>query len=225
MLLAGCGEAKYEYVSNVDEQTYYKVPKGYTEVTEEVDELDNFYLSLNVDSATALILRNQRWSKVYDASVAPSSTHLITPRRTPQPVIYSVVQHLLPRMQAIVSYNYMRDYLWPPVTEGARKTYEDGWKEAIETGAVPPGQKPYFSNFEALDDQLLAPSDGIHGLRTIFNYEVADGSVNTFDLTIYTNNDSSVLYALLIRCEFKCYLARKAEFDDIATSFTVRSKA
>jgi len=48
---------------------------------------------------------------------------------------------------------------------------------------------------------------------------------DTFDLSAYTNNDASIIYALMIRCELQCYRDRVAEINDIATSFTVRSKA
>jgi hypothetical protein len=223
-LLAGCGEARYDYISNVDEQTYFKLPKGYTQVTEGVGQLDEIYLGTNPESFKALLLRESRWSRVFDASAVPSANHLVTARRTPQPVIYAVVQHLLPEMRDKVSYDYMRDYLWPPVTLASRLAYQERWQQAIATGLVRQGPAPW-SGYELLHEQMLTPSEGFRGLRVRYNYEVEDLSVNTFDLTIYTNNDSTVLYALMIRCDFRCYRARIAEFDEIATSFTVRSKA
>ena len=51
------------------------------------------------------------------------------------------------------------------------------------------------------------------------------GEMHTFDQTAYANQDSSVLYFLLIRCTASCYRERAVELDNIASSFTVRSKA
>jgi hypothetical protein len=48
---------------------------------------------------------------------------------------------------------------------------------------------------------------------------------HTFDQTVLTNEDSSILYFLLIRCTAVCYRQRSVEFDNIASSFTVRSAA
>jgi hypothetical protein len=48
--------------------------------------------------------------------------------------------------------------------------------------------------------------------------------MHTFDQTAYANQDSSVLYLMLIRCTARCYRDRAVELDTIATSFTVRSQ-
>jgi hypothetical protein len=220
-LIAGCGEAKFQYVSNVDEQTYYKVPTGFTEVTEGVDDIVNAYLGLEPESELARQYRAVRWSKVFDASPSPDAGHVTSSRRTVYPVIHSLVQHVMPEVQGIISLDLMRDLIAPPVTKPRRDAAEKEYADAVQGGYPFP---PPFTNFELLYDEVLTPVEGIHGVRTIYNYKLADGSVNTFDRTTLTNNDSTVLYVLLIRCDAECYHSRLAEFNDIATSFTVRSK-
>lgn len=222
---AGCGKAKYSYVTNADEQTYYKVPSSYVEVTEDKGLLDDFYfrfIGVDPDSELANLYRSARWSKFFDASATPSVGHMVSERATRSPVIYSIVQHVPTELQAALSFDFLRDFLWPPVTERRRAAYMDVLQEDLQTGMerVPP-----LGGFELLSEAVLTPSEGLHGVRVIYNWKVADGSVNTFDLSAYTNNDATIVYALMIRCELQCYHARAAEINDIATSFTVRSKA
>src|SRR4051812_36430415 len=83
---AGCGKAKYEYVTNADEQTYYKVPSSYVEVTEDKGLLDDFYfrfIGVDPDSELANLYRSARWSKVFDASPIPSVGHMVATVGTP----------------------------------------------------------------------------------------------------------------------------------------------
>ena len=57
------------------------------------------------------------------------------------------------------------------------------------------------AGFELLQDEVLTPADGHPrrpGRLQLPSY--ASGVVHTFDLTAYANNDSSILYLLLIRC-------------------------
>jgi hypothetical protein len=57
----------------------------------------------------------------------------------------------------------------------------------------------------------------------IYDYELANGVLHTFDQTALVNNDGSKIYLLIIRCSTSCYRERSSELDAIAKSFTVRS--
>ena len=78
---------------------------------------------------------------------------------------------------------------------------------------------------ELVHSEVLTPSDGLHGVRVIFDYELTNGVLHTFDQTALVNNAGTMLYLLIIRCSTSCYRDRIDELNTIATSFTVRSDA
>ena len=81
--------------------------------------------------------------------------------------------------------------------------------------------------FELLDDEIITRDGGLHGVRVDYNYlfqTQITQATHTFDMTALTNADSSVLYMFIIRCTADCYRKRAAEFNTVATSFTVGSK-
>ena len=57
----------------------------------------------------------------------------------------------------------------------------------------------------------------------VYDYELGDDVLHTFDQTALVNNDGSKVYLLIIRCSTTCYRERSSELDTIAKSFTVRS--
>jgi hypothetical protein len=120
------------------------------------------------------------------------------------------VLHMPESLRGPVSLDFLRN-IFLPVTESVRAAYD----QAGDSG---------LSGFELLQDEVLAPADGIHGVRVVYNYRLPSGVVHTIDLTAHANNDSSVIYLLLIRCTATCYTERAAELNEIATSFTVRSQ-
>jgi hypothetical protein len=209
--VTGCGKGEFTYVANSGDKTYFKVPSAWAQV--DATDVDNVFLGVNSQSQQAQVLRQRSWSTGYDASSEPNAGHMISIYPTEEPVVYSLVLHLMPSMQDVVSFDYLRDVLFPhlPVTKRARE-------QAAAAGLG-------LEGFELLHDAVLTPSDGIRGVRVIYNYELSASTVHTFDLTAYTNHDSSVLYLLLIRCTARCYRERSAELGDIATSFTVRNQA
>jgi hypothetical protein len=208
---SGCGKGEFTYVTNSDDKTYFKVPSAWVQV--DTTDVDNVFLGGNPQSQRAQVLKQRRWSTGYDASSRPTAGHMVSAYPTEEPVVYSLVLHLVPEMQDAVSYDYLRDVFFPhlPVTERARE-------QAAVAGFG-------LDGFELLHDAVVTPSDGIRGVRVIYNYELGGSMVHTFDLTAYTNHDSSVVYLLLIRCTARCYRERSAELGDIATSFTVRNQA
>jgi hypothetical protein len=210
-LLTGCGKGEFTYVADSDDKTYFKVPSAWAQV--DATDIDNVFLGVNPDSEQAQVLRQRSWSTGYDASSTPAAGHMISGYPTEEPVVYSLVLRLMPAMQDAVSYDYLRDVFFPhlPVTKRARE-------QAAAAGLG-------LNGFELLRDAVVTPSDGVRGVRVIYNYELGGSMVHTFDMTAYTNHDSSILYLLLIRCTARCYRERSAELGDIATSFTVRSKA
>jgi hypothetical protein len=207
-LTAGCGQPEFKYVSNNDEKTYFKVPNSWHEINGK-EITDGFSGDVDPDSLTAAAQRQLWWSVAYDADAEPSPDHMTTILTSSQPVLYATIRHQLPMQQDAVSFDSMRD-MFVPVSEGQRQL-------AAQAGVS-------LEGFELLHDEVLNGPDGVHVVRVVFNYQFPTGVLHTFDQTAYANQDSSVLYFLLIRCTAKCYRDRVDELDAIAKSFTVRSK-
>jgi len=206
-MLTGCGKPEFTYVANKDEQTYFKVPSNWHLVDQK--PVDDFIGGVNPDSQAAQNAKSKYWSVAYDASDEPTANHMLSNFPTTEPVIYSMIYHVPQALQGSVSMDFLRDFVFP-VTESRRSYLEQ------QGGGLP--------GFELLDDEVLTPDKGIHGIRVVYNYELGLETVHTFDFTAYVNNDATVVYLLLIRCTARCYRDRAEQLDSIATSFTVRSK-
>jgi hypothetical protein len=204
--LSGCGKAEFTYVANKQEKTYFKVPSNWHLVDQK--PVDDFIGGVNPDSQAAQNAKSMYWSVAYDASDQPTANHMLSGFPTADPVIYSMIYHVPQALQGSVSLDFLRDFVFP-VTQSRRSYVEQ------QGGGLP--------GFELLDDEVLTPAQGIHGIRVVYNYELGLETMHTFDFTALTNNDSTIVYLLLIRCTARCYRDRAAELDAIATSFTVRS--
>lgn len=207
-LLAGagaCGTPEFTYVKNSQEKTYFKVPHGWREIATE--SLDHDITGVNPDSAAATAVKQLWWSVAYDAAEDPTPDHLLTTGVTDEPIVYARVATLTESQQNMVSLDALRNVLLP-VTDEAREA----------AAATMP-----LSGFELLRDEVIEPENGLHGVRVVFDYELAFGVLHTFDQTVLVNNDGSKLYLMIIRCTSSCYRERSGELDTIATSFTVRS--
>jgi hypothetical protein len=214
VLVTACGKGQYTYVANQDDKAYFKVPSAWRQV--DPGPLDQLFMGRFLgdaapDSAVAQSFHRLIWSAAFDAAEDPTAEHLITAYPSDQPVTYSLIVHLPEPYQGVISFNVLRD-LFLPVTEQDRAQAEQN-----SNGGSLPG-------FELLDDQTLTPGHGVRGVRVIYNYQFP-GGINTYDLTSLTNDDNSVLYLLLMGCSTNCYRHNAVEFDNIATSFTVRSAA
>ncbi|WP_432827019.1 hypothetical protein [Dactylosporangium sp. CA-092794] len=169
--------------------------------------MDDVLSGTNPDSVAADVRQQLWWSVAYDASADPSPEHLLTGAITDEPIVYVRIAKLTENQQNVVSLDALRD-LFLPVTDGARQA---------TAGAVG------LTGFELVHDEVLTPSSGLHGVRVVYDYELANGVLHTFDQTALVNNDGSKLYLLIIRCSTSCYRERAGELDAIAKSFTVRS--
>jgi len=212
LTLGGCGEVPYTYVSNSEDKTFFKVPSGWSEA--DVKPVDDYFawslFNVEPDSATRGQVDQIMWSAVYDSDEDPTGHHMVTSYPTSAPVAYSFVLHMPEPLRGPVSLDYLRN-IFLPVTESVRAAYD----QAGDSG---------LTGFELLKDEVLTPADGIRGVRVVYNYRLSSGVVHTLDLTAHANNDSSVIYLLLIRCTAACYQERADELNEIATSFTVRSQ-
>ncbi|MBW6435386.1 hypothetical protein KZ829_16740 [Actinoplanes hulinensis] len=204
-LFAGCGASEFTYVKNSGERTYFKVPHEWHEVG--TKSLDDALTGLNSDSAAAGLRQRLWWSVAYDASAYPSAEHLMTAGVTTEPILYARVAQTTEAQRDTISLDILRNFFLP-VTQEARDSV---------------AQTTSLTGFELLQDEVITPDNGLHGVHVVYNYDLGLGVLHTFDQTALVNNDGSKIYLLLIRCTTSCYAERSGELDTIATSFTVRS--
>ena len=207
-ILAGtgaCGAPEFTYVKNSGQKTYFKVPHQWHQIG--TDTLDDVLSGTNPDSAAKDVRQQLWWSVAYDAADEPNAAHLLTDLVTDEPIVYARVSQLTENQRNVVSLDLLRN-IFLPVTADARQA----------AAATLP-----LTGFELVHDEVLTPSSGLHGVRVIYDYELADGVLHTFDQTALVNNDGSKVYLLIIRCSTTCYRERSSELDTIAKSFTVRS--
>jgi hypothetical protein len=204
-VLTGCGAPEFTYVKNSGEKTYFKVPHEWHQIG--TDNLDETLGGTSPESASSQVRKQLWWSVAYDAAPDPDSDHLLTSGVTTAPIVYARVAQLTEAQQNSISLDMLRNSFLP-VTEDAREA---------AAASVP------LDGFELLEDDVLTPENGLHGVHVVYDYELSAGVVHTFDQTALVNNDGSKLYLLIIRCSASCYRDRSAELGEIATSFTVRS--
>jgi hypothetical protein len=208
LLLSGCAGPEYTYVRDADGGTYFKVPSAWKKVDQKALEGQLFG---DPESATAQVQKQLTWSVAYDAQAQPSADHLLVGAggADDQPFVMAKVQTLTEPQRNQVSLDSMRNAIGLPVA------VPDDTRKQMESAAEYP-----FKNFELLDDQVLPTQDGVRGVRSVFNFRLANG-VQTFDETSYLSADGSRISTLLIRCSAACYRQRSGEIDQIAQSFKV----
>ncbi|ETK32548.1 hypothetical protein [Microbispora sp. ATCC PTA-5024] len=210
LVLSGCAGPQYTYVRDDDGETYFKVPAAWREIDRKT--LDSKLFG-DPDSATAQAQKQSNWIVAFDAHAQPSVDHLLSgPSGTEdQPFVFAKVHKLSESEQNQVSLNVLRNSIGLPVA------MSDTDRQQLEENPENP-----FKNFELLADQVLPAQEGVRGVRSVFNFQLLDGPVQTFDETAYLSADGTQISTLLIRCSATCYRQRATEIDNIAQSFKVK---
>lgn len=196
LAVAGCAAPQFTYVTNSSQHTYFKVPSGWREISAGA-------LAAAVNSAP----QSGVWTVGYDGSTEPEANHVLGAENQ-QPFAYSVVAAVNQTTTNALSYNNLRDFFLP-VTATARAS-------AAQSGFP-------LTKFQLLSDSMLELTQGVHGVRVVYDYSYPDGSVNTFDQVALTNADDTEVYLLLVHCLASCYSKHHSEIDTVMKSFTVRS--
>ncbi|MGH3275260.1 MAG: hypothetical protein ACRDNZ_13175 [Streptosporangiaceae bacterium] len=196
MALAGCSAPPYTYVANTTAHAYFKVPRGWTQIS----------TAALVKAATGGA-GGGAWTVGFDASRSPSAQHVL--RSVPgQPFAYATVGPLSPAGTDMLSYDALRDLILP-VTDAARQN-------AAQQGFP-------LTGFKLLSSRDLMLGQGIHGVAEAYDYTYPGQQVVTFDQVALTNADDTEVYLLLVHCTARCYSDHKAQISTVMNSFTVRS--
>jgi hypothetical protein len=199
--LAGCAAPAYTYAADTNDHAYFKVPSGWQQVdSRSLADAQEVLLS---HSAAGPLGGKFAWSRAYAAAVDPPPNVLLSGSQSP--VVYASVQNVSDSLRAQLSFDYMRDMLFP-VTSADRQ-------EAAAAGDKLTGFSLAYSN-------TITTSDGVRGINELFEYDI-NGLPDAFDQTVLTNAATTKLYLLLVQCYQSCFLSHEAQIRQVVDSFTV----
>jgi len=192
--LSGCAAPQFTYVANSGASTYFKVPYGWHKISP--SSLANELKSATGSSG------GSAWTVAYEAGGKPSAGDFLSFGAS-QPFVFAEVGQLNSTASNELSYDTLRD-IFMPVTSTARQNAQG------------------LTGFSQIRDQVLALSQGVHGVRETFDYSYL-GISDTFDEIALTNADQTVVYLLVLHCTTSCYSNDQTEINDVMSSFTIRS--
>ncbi len=199
--ISACGAPQFTYISNTTANTYFKVPSGW-------HKLDDAVLASVMHGGASTTQPAGVWSIAYDASPARHAAHVFG-GQTPAPFTFAFVEKLTVTQSRAVSDNALRD-MYLPVTATTRQT------------AALSGFR--LTHFHLLRDSMLAPGQGVHGVRVVYDYTFPSGSTDTFDQIALTNAQNTEVYLLVTHCLASCYQQNLRQIETVMASFTVRSR-
>ena len=201
-LLAGCGAPSYTYAADNADKAYFKVPYSWQQVSaSKVAEVQSDFLS---NSAAGEAGGSLTWSRAYTATAKPALTSLLTGSQTP--VVYASVQTIRDSLRASLSFDYMRDLLFPVTSEAREEATAEGER---------------LSGFNLVFSNEITEAGGVRGINELFEYDI-NGQPDAFDQTVYTNSETTKLYLLLVQCYQACFASHSAQIKAVVSSFTVR---
>ncbi|MBO0775843.1 MAG: hypothetical protein J2P34_05970 [Actinobacteria bacterium] len=199
-LAAGCAAPRFTYIADTSASTYFKVPYGWQKV-------DDSALFTALNGGRSASAPSGLWSVGYDAAAVPDAKHVLSPAVT-HPFVLGLVVPLSASARASLTDERLADFFLP-VTPAARQS------AALQGFPL--------TGFRLLRDNLVTASQGIHGVKVIFDYRYPDHHVDTFGQVALTNPGKSEVYVLLVHCTATCYSQHLSQINTVMSSFTVRS--
>jgi hypothetical protein len=196
--LTACGAPAYTYVADSTDSAYYKVPTSWHSISQ-----SSLSAELTAEGGSA----DGAWITAFDDAGSPTAGHFLA-FNVSQPFVFAEVGQLSSDASNALSYNGLRDFLFP-VSEAGRE-------EAEESGDFP------LTNFTQLRDETITASFGVHGVRETFEYTYG-GVADTFDEVVLTNADQTTVYFLIVHCTETCYSQNESDINTVMSSFTVGS--
>ena len=201
-LIAGCGAPSFKYAADSADHAYFKVPASWQQVSP--DKLAAVQGALLNNSAAGPAGGSFIWSRAYSGAQKPALSTLLVGSNTP--AVYASVQSLKDALRSALSFDEMRDLLFP-VTSQARQA------------AAAAGEN--LTGFSLVQSTVISLPGGIHGINELYEFNVG-GLPDAFDQTVLTNGDTTKLYLLLVQCYQDCFASHAAQIKAVVDSFTVR---
>jgi hypothetical protein len=200
--VAGCGAPAYTYAADNADHAYFKVPSTWQQV--DPAKLAEVQSALLANSAAGSAGGSFAWSRAYTLTAKPALTSLLTGSQNP--VVYASVQNLKSSLRAELSYDFMRDLLFPVTSQARQQATADG---------------DHLTGFDLVSSSTITAPDGVRGINELFEYDV-NGEPDAFDQTVLTNSETTKLYLLLVQCYQGCFASHVAQIKAVVDSFTVR---
>jgi hypothetical protein len=201
-LLAGCGAPSFRYAADNADHAYFKVPSSWQQLSP--DKVATIQNSLLTNSAAGPAGGSFIWSRAYSQTTTPALSTLLVGSHAP--AVYASVQSLKDALRSALSFDEMRDLLFP-VTSQARQA------------AAANGDN--ITGFTLVSSTVISKPGGIHGINELYEFDVG-GLPDAFDQTVLTNSDTTKLYLLLVQCYQDCFASHVAQIKAVVQSFTVR---
>jgi hypothetical protein len=198
--LSACGAPAYTYVGDKTDNAYFKVPSSWHQVNAQFVTQAQALLTTSLAGQAGGTVE---WSRAFADTTSPTAESLLD--ASSNPVAYASVQNMKLSLRGELSFNVMRDLLFP-VTRSARQ-------EAAAAGER-------LLGFQSIGYTLIATKRDVRGINEVFEYQVA-GQPDAFDLTVLTNAATTKLYVLLVQCYQSCFLAHAKQISQVVNSFTV----
>jgi len=220
LVLAGCSQSKFQYVSSSSSKTYLKVPRDWKKFDQQTLVGAELSAARAANQPTSLIdvlvNRQYQWRVAFDASTDPSVDHTLT--LAEEPVVEVSVRQLEPAEREQVSLAALRNVV---INYDEQKQMA---QDALSSGTVGVNGATTAA-FRPIDEQELNLPDGVHGVRLRYVLRpTAASSFYAFDQTALVDARSQSLYVLLIRSSESQFLLHNGLFTEIAKSFTVKAK-
>lgn len=196
--LTSCIAPSFTYISDSGNNTYFKVPYGWRQIS-------HTDLCAQLKSATSDTCSTV-WLTAYEAG--KPSAHDFGSSTLGKPFVFAEIGPYSSQTGTPLTDDTLRDF-YLPVTAAARQAYQ-----------AATGQQ--LIGFKLLRDATLKLTGGVHGVRETFDYASANAS-DTFDEVVLANAAGTTVYAMLLHCTATCYSHDKSAINDVMSSFTVRS--
>lgn len=197
VIVAGCGAPAYTYVANTKQNAYFKVPHEWTSIN-----------SAAMAKALGASAGSGMWTEGFDASARPSAQHVLPAVPTSKPFVYATAGQLPSSTSEVMSYDLLRNYFLPVTSNDRQAAGQEGFS---------------LTGFRLLASTTITASQGIHGIREIYEYTFPGGHVVVFDQEALTNANANSVYVLFVHCTQTCYLHNQSAINTVMQSFTVRS--
>ena len=197
-LVAACSGPGFTYVSNTQENAFFKVPAEWT-VYDQKDLLQAAYQ--NPSPQELQEIEQTIWATGFDAAEDPAIGHVLT-FLSAAPAGLASVRALDEEEREIVS------------LESMGRPAQFGLLEEQDPEAV-----------REVESEDLVLEGGIHGRRVVFDVAPATLPVSlTFNQTVLVDPPAEKLYVFAVGCSATCYRENEEEIEEVVDSWTIKER-
>jgi hypothetical protein len=203
--VSGCGAPAFTYATDQNDQVYFKVPSSWHEIpSADLAEAQDDLLSKSPLGAYG---GSYSWSRAYSAADRLSFSTIFS--ASPEPVVYVSVENLNSTLRSEMSFDLMRDVLYPVTPTARQEANSEGDK---------------LTGFDQVSSTTITNKYGMRGINELYEYTI-DGLPDAFDITALTNVATDKLYVMLVQCYQACFLANSKPIANVINSFLVRGSS